>query len=51
VEERYLGADQRSKADRRLGVATIRWQYDRYGREIGTTMFDQNGTPVPGSRN
>ena len=51
VEERYLGADQRSKTDRRLGVATIRWQYDRYGREIGTTMFDQNGTPVRGSRN
>ena len=46
VEERYLGPDQQSKADRRLGVATIRWQYDRYGREIGTTMFDQNGTPV-----
>jgi YD repeat-containing protein len=51
VEERYLGADQQSKADRRLGVATIRWEYDRYGREIGTTMFDQNGTPVRGPRN
>jgi len=46
IEERYLGTDQRSKADRRLGVATIRWQYDRSGREIGSTMFDQNGTPV-----
>jgi YD repeat-containing protein len=50
VEERYLGADQRSKADRRLGVATIRWQYDRNGREIGTTMFDQDGTPVRSTR-
>ena len=50
IEERYLGADQRSKADRRLGVATIRWQYDQSGREIGTTMFDQNGAPVRGAR-
>ena len=51
VEERYLGADQRSKADRRLGVATIRWQYDRFGREIGVTMYDPNGVPVRGPQN
>jgi len=27
-------------------VAIIRWQYDRYGREIGTMMLDPNEVPV-----
>jgi hypothetical protein len=46
VEERYLGTDQRLKTDRRLGVAIIRWQYDRYGREVGTLMYDRNEVPL-----
>jgi hypothetical protein len=29
-----------------MGVAIIRWQYDPYGREIGTQMFDRNEVPV-----
>ena len=37
---------QRLKADRRLGVAIIRWQYDGLGREIDTQMFDRNELPV-----
>ena len=46
LEERYLGTDQRLKADRRQGVAIIRWQYDGQGREIDTLMFDRNELPV-----
>jgi len=46
VQESYLGTDQRLKTDRRLGVAIIRWQYDRYGREIDTLMLDPNEVPV-----
>jgi hypothetical protein len=46
LEERYLGTDQRLKADRRQGVAIIRWQYDGQGREIDTLMFDPNELPV-----
>ena len=35
-----------SKADRRRGAAIIRWQYDQYGREVGTSMFDSSERPV-----
>jgi len=27
-------------------VAIIRWQYDRYGSEVGTLMLDPNEVPV-----
>jgi len=42
-----FGTDLSSKPDRRHGAAIIRWQYDQYGREVGTSMFDSSERPVP----
>ena len=43
--------DLQPAADSRHGAAIIRWEYDRYGREIGSSMFDRNEQPVRSIRN